>query len=424
MLVIYTVASRVGLRSGPLRRHRERALHVLRSVDDLFVVYVIPCLNEGRVISDTIDHLLTGESSERFAVMIVDDGSDDDTAELVRAVRSPKVRLFQRTLPEARKGKGAALNAAFRYLCSSDDFGARNADDVIVAVLDADGRLQPNATDAVLPVFADDRVGAVQIGVRMYNADASLLARFQDMEFVVFTEIFQRARRRLGTVGLGGNGQYVRLSALQSLGGAPWSDCLTEDLDLGIRLRLAGWRSEYLGDQVVEQQAVTSLSKFVRQRTRWFQGHLQCLRLVPSILRSDLSFGAMADLCWHLASPIAILLMSVTSIPFLSWLVIASVSALANGSADTEVWAVVGRFAVITFAPSLIYGSIYWTRTRTLPLWRSVVLAFGFVGFGFLWVAAGWRAVARIVRKQVSWAKTERTVEAASRDEDHSRVAA
>ena len=50
-------------------------------------------------------------------------------------------------------------------------------------------------------------------------------------EFVVFTEIFQRARQRVGSVGLGGNGQFARLTALMSLGDAPWTKCLTEDLD-------------------------------------------------------------------------------------------------------------------------------------------------------------------------------------------------
>ena len=67
------------------------------------------------------------------------------------------------------------------------------------------------------PYFQQPRVGAVQVGVRMYNAQESLLARMQDIEFVVFTEIYQRARRHLGTVELGGNGQFVRLAALRSL---------------------------------------------------------------------------------------------------------------------------------------------------------------------------------------------------------------
>jgi len=57
------------------------------------------------------------------------------------------------------------------------------------------------------------------------------------MEFLVFTEVFQRARRRWGNAGLGGNGQFVRWTALQALGDEPWTDYLTEDLDMGLRRR-------------------------------------------------------------------------------------------------------------------------------------------------------------------------------------------
>ena len=75
---------------------------------------------------------------------------------------------------------------------------------MIVVVLDADGRLAPNALIEVAPFFADPAVGGVQVGVRMYNAREKLLARMQDFEFVTFTEVFQRARQRIGSVGLGG----------------------------------------------------------------------------------------------------------------------------------------------------------------------------------------------------------------------------
>jgi len=73
-----------------------------------------------------------------------------------------------------------------------------------MVVVDADGRLDPTALDQVLPVFDDRRIGGVQIGVRINNRRASLLARMQDIEFVLYTNIFLRGRRHLGSVGLGG----------------------------------------------------------------------------------------------------------------------------------------------------------------------------------------------------------------------------
>ena len=210
------------------------------------------------------------------------------------------------------------MNAAYRYLCSSGVLGERDPDDVIVAVLDADGRLAPNALIEVAPFFADPAVGGVQIGVRMYNAGEKLLARMQDFEFVTFTEIFQRARQRIGSVGLGGNGQFNRLSALRSLGSAPWTKCLTEDLDLGIQLLTRGWLNCYCPTSHVSQQAVVQFRRLVRQRSRWYQGNLQCWGRIPEIVRSSLPTTVVIDLLFQLLASSLILIMSVASVAFLA----------------------------------------------------------------------------------------------------------
>ena len=69
--------------------------------------------------------------------------------------------------------------------------------------------------------FADPRVGGVQMGVIIGNAADGLIPRCQDLEFVGFSHLAQAARDRIGSVGLGGNGQFTRLAALRSLGRPP-----------------------------------------------------------------------------------------------------------------------------------------------------------------------------------------------------------
>ena len=190
---------------------RRRRAHLGRPTGDLWFVFLVPCLNEELVIGRSLDRLLA-LPNPNFAVLVIDDGSDDATAAIVEAYDDPRVLLLRRVAPQARQGKGEALNAAFRHLRDPLMLGGRSAQDV----LDADGRLDRNALFEVAPYFNDPDTGAVQIGVRMYNAGESLLARMQDFEFVTFTEIFQRARQRLGSVGLGGNGQFARLAALEA----------------------------------------------------------------------------------------------------------------------------------------------------------------------------------------------------------------
>lgn len=167
-----------------------------------FYVFLLPCLNEAIVIGAGVRRLLE-LPCDAFAVLVVDDGSDDGTAEAVSSIDSDRVHLLRRELPQARQGKGNALNAALRHLKSSDIISGRDPADVIIAVLDADGRLQPNALAEIGPYFAaDPTVGAIQIGVRMHNAASSLLARMQDMEFVVYSEVFERGRHTFGAAGL------------------------------------------------------------------------------------------------------------------------------------------------------------------------------------------------------------------------------
>lgn len=386
----------------------------------LFFVFMVPCYNEELVIGQTLDRLLASKVAgfDGFAVLVIDDGSDDDTAALVRSRDDPRVWLLSRRMPDARQGKGEALNAAYRHLRDSDLLAGRELSDVVVCVMDADGRLELNALYEVAPYFSDPRSGAVQVGVRMYNAAENRLARMQDVEFVTFTEIFQRGRQLLGSVGLGGNGQFARLTALITLGDAPWTDCLTEDLDLGIRLLVGGWRNNFCPTTHVNQQAVTSLRRLLRQRIRWFQGHLQCWTRLPDILRSDLSVAATLDLVQHLLSPALLLLLSIPMAAFyvavIVGLAVAPGDVGAAFSVDYGIAALV--LYLLTFGLAPIYAYTYWSRTREVRFGRALALAHLYTIYTYLWIPAGWNALFRVVLRRRGWAKTARTAEAPAPD--------
>src|SRR5690242_21344922 len=154
--------------------------------DDFLFIFLVPALNEARVIEPTLDRLLS-LPVRHCLVLVIDDGSDDGTGYLVESHPDPRVRLLRREFPDARRGKGAALNAGFHRLLQ--EVGNWPADKVIVGIMDADGRLDPEAPDRAAEYFADADVGAVQVGVRISNREDSLLARLQDMEFVTYTDV-------------------------------------------------------------------------------------------------------------------------------------------------------------------------------------------------------------------------------------------
>ncbi len=163
-------------------------------------------------------------------------------------------------------------------------------------MIDADGGPGPRLPGRVRGpgLFGDPGVGSVQIEVRMINRDdprpfrqrgrlvnflARMLIRMQDLEFRVPIAAIQTTRHYTGTVGLGGNGQFTRMSALETLvvaDGGPWRGTLLEDDELSLHLTLTGHRTEFTQDTYVDQEALPDLRRFVRQRTRWGQGTMQC----------------------------------------------------------------------------------------------------------------------------------------------------
>jgi 1,2-diacylglycerol 3-beta-glucosyltransferase len=389
---------------------RRRRAEILPAPENLQFAFVIPCLNEEAVIARTLDNLVPLLSGDDI-VLVIDDGSDDSTPDLVRSYDSPRVHLLRRELPDARQGKGEALNAAIAHLATSGLL-TRSTRDVVIAVFDADGRIAPEALGAVSGYFRDPKTGAVQIGVEMRNASTNLLARLQDMEFSVFTEVFQRGRTQIGSVGLGGNGQFVRLAALESLGDAPWSQCLTEDLDLGLRLLLKGWRNMYCPTVCVDQQAVTDVRRWLRQRARWFQGHLQCWGLILPVLRSSLKARAASDIVWYLTLPVAVLLIPVAVLPLTIAFVMTAIAA--PGQVISLLLADHGMPLVIAyllcFGPAYPYAYVYWMRGR-MGFVRALVLAHLFELYSHLWLISGWWAVFRMARRKSGWAKTDRVAE-------------
>jgi cellulose synthase/poly-beta-1,6-N-acetylglucosamine synthase-like glycosyltransferase len=200
----------------------------------------------------------------------------------------------------------------------------------------------------------------------------------------------------------------MRLSALLSLGDAPWSRSLTEDLDLGVRLLAKGWRNDFCPTAAVHQQGVVELPKLVRQRSRWFQGHLQSSRLVPTVLRS-VPGRAKLDLLYHLSSPVLLLIASFMTASFLVSLLAGL--ALALGGGNPLGWWVLTTY-LLSFGPALAYSCVYWTREREhLSLPQCLGLAHVYVCYGLMWYFAGWWALWRTVRGSTGWVKTARTAE-------------
>jgi cellulose synthase/poly-beta-1,6-N-acetylglucosamine synthase-like glycosyltransferase len=253
-------------------------------------VFLVPAMNEEVVIADSVERLVELPVA-RKRIVVIDDASDDRTPEILAGIDDPDLFVLRRDKPDAQKGKAAGLNYAYRALRDYED-----REGTIVAIVDADGRLHPEAPLYAASHFAEPQVGGVQSLVRMYNR-GNLLTWMQDVEFAVYGHLFQAGRNGWGTAGMGGNGQFNRLSALDEVADAegPWRDKLTEDQDLGLRLIAAGWEGRQDLRATVEQQGLSRLRPLLRQRTRWSQGNLQAIGLWPQVVGAPFGLGARIE---------------------------------------------------------------------------------------------------------------------------------
>jgi hypothetical protein len=273
---------------------------------DLVWVFLVPALDEEVTIRDSVRRLSQVKARRRL-IVVIDDGSTDATPRILAGIADPDLVVIRRDPPLARQGKGAALNDAWSRLGEllAERFPGVERSEVVVAIVDADGRLDPEAPAHVGPDFADPRVGGVQVNVRIYNRQR-LLTWMQDVEFGVYGGLYQLGRSHWSTAGMGGNGQVNRLTALDSVADArgPWRDRLTEDQDLGLRLIRAGWVSRHEHRTFVEQQGLPGIRRLYRQRTRWAQGNLEALALLGVVRAPGLRLGARLDLAYQLLLPI------------------------------------------------------------------------------------------------------------------------
>ena len=256
MLIIGVLALAQYLRS----RRRERT-HFGEGFEPLVSV-VVPAFNEEKVICRTIESLLSS-NYENLEIVVVDDGSSDDTFNTAstRFAETNKVSV----LTKQNGGKAEALN-----------FGWRKANGSIIIALDADTIFAPDTVQALVHRFADETVGAIAGNAKVGNR-VNVVTKWQALEYVTSQNFDRRAFSSLDciTVVPGAVGAWRR-SVLEEIGGFS-SDTLAEDQDLTIEVRRRLYRIGYEEAAVGYTEAPDTLRDLAKQRFRWSFGTLQCM---------------------------------------------------------------------------------------------------------------------------------------------------
>jgi cellulose synthase/poly-beta-1,6-N-acetylglucosamine synthase-like glycosyltransferase len=251
-----------------------------------------------------------------------------------------------------------------------------------VTIFDAEDRPDPLQLRRAVAAFrkVDADVACLQAKLGYYNADQNLLTRWFAGEYATwFSQLLPGLVARRAPVPLGGTSNHFRRDVLVKLGGwDPYN--VTEDADLGIRLHRAGYRTEVLNSETLEE-ANSDFINWEKQRSRWYKGYLQTWLVHmrhPRTLLRELGVGGFIGfnlfvggtpllallnplfwamtLVWFIAAPPFIAAL------FPTWLYYAAAFCLVFGNATVYYTTIVS--ARLTGQPSLVLASLvvpaYW----------------------------------------------------------------
>jgi cellulose synthase/poly-beta-1,6-N-acetylglucosamine synthase-like glycosyltransferase len=224
------------------------------------VTVLVPAHNEEKVIVRSIEALLASDY-EPLEIVVIDDGSKDDTLAVVEHsfADEPRVRSFKKV----NGGKAEALN-----------FGIEHASGEIVIGMDADTLFAPDAISKLVRHFADERVGAVAGNAKVGNR-INLLTRWQALEYITNQNLDRRAFDLLNciTVVPGAIGAW-RKDLVREAGGFT-GDTLAEDADLTLNVLEHGKRIDYEDEALAYTEAPDTVRGLSKQRSRWVFGTMQ-----------------------------------------------------------------------------------------------------------------------------------------------------
>jgi cellulose synthase/poly-beta-1,6-N-acetylglucosamine synthase-like glycosyltransferase len=167
----------------------------------------------------------------------------------------------------------------------------------------------------VIHHFGEPQIGMVQTRWTHLNRDYSLLTQIEAILLDGHFVLEHGARYRSGDFfNFNGTAGMWRIQAIRDGGG--WQhDTLTEDTDLSYRSQMAGWKFKYLPHIECPAELPIEMTAFKTQQARWAKGLIQVSKkILPKVLRSDVSRHQKVEAWYHLTANFSYPLMIILSV--------------------------------------------------------------------------------------------------------------
>jgi cellulose synthase/poly-beta-1,6-N-acetylglucosamine synthase-like glycosyltransferase len=276
------------------------------------VTVQLPLYNEMYVIERLLDAVNELDyPRQKLEVQVLDDSTDE-----TQGICRKKVRELRRA--------GLDIHYIHRddrtgFKAGALENGLRHATGELAMVFDADFVPTTGMLREMVHFFSDEKVGMVQARWGHVNRDYSRLTEVEAIMLDGHFVIEHTARHRSGRFfNFNGTAGIWRIKTIQDAGG--WQhDTLTEDMDLSYRAQLKGWEFIYLFDTVSPAELPVEMNSFKSQQFRWAKGSIQVAKkLLPTIMRSNVSWRVKLEAIFHLTNNFAyplLLLLSLLLLP-------------------------------------------------------------------------------------------------------------
>ena len=226
------------------------------------VSVLIPAYNEEDSIKATVDSVFESDYNNIVEVIVINDGSKDRTAEIVKDLKKKYSKLI--LIDKKNSGKGDSLN-----------HGIKIARGELIAVVDSDSFPDKDAIRKCVGFFENERVGAATVPILSRNK-GKFFEKLQSIEYSVIALTRKLLEGVDGIYVTPGPLALYRKTALKEIGGFD-STNLTEDIEITWHLTKAGWQRKMCLNTKVTTIVPDKIRAWFRQRQRWSMGGMQTI---------------------------------------------------------------------------------------------------------------------------------------------------
>ena len=263
------------------------------------VTIVVAAWNEARHIAARIDNCLQQiYPSEMLEIVVVSDGSTDETSSIVRSFASKGVSLVEL---ETRMGKAVALNV-----------GVAAAHGEIVVFADARQSFSPTAVRELVANFADASVGAVSGELILESNSAGPTAEGVGLYWTIEKWIRQKEAAIDSIVGATGAIYAIRRDLFEAL--PPGT--ILDDLLTPMRIVMQGYRVVFEGRALAFDRVAHDYSSEFKRKVRTLAGNYQAISFCPRLMKpwaNRIFLQFVSHKVFRLMAPIALVGLFVTN---------------------------------------------------------------------------------------------------------------